>query len=72
MMNKYIIKVAKFYNLNCFFFSESAKNIVWTGYGKRIPVLLFKADVLLSKNQQAKAVGGNLIIKLKEGLPFMG
>lgn len=32
-------------------------NVVWTGYGKRIPVIIFKANNIVTKRAEAKNIG---------------
>lgn len=39
-------------------FREQAPNVVWTGYGKKTPVILFKGEAVIKKRNDYKAVGG--------------
>ena len=35
---------------------------MWTGYGKKIPVLIFKAESVVSKKPELRAVGGEICL----------
>uniref|UniRef100_X1ZPC2 Tubulin--tyrosine ligase-like protein 5 n=1 Tax=Capitella teleta TaxID=283909 RepID=X1ZPC2_CAPTE len=37
---------------------KSPSSIVWTGYGKKTPVLVFKAGNIVNKSAEIKAIGG--------------
>ncbi len=41
--------------------STDHPNVMWTGYGKKMPVLLFRADSLVTKKVDAKSIGGELL-----------
>ena len=40
--------------------SGEQPNIVWTGYGKKTPVLIFSAQNIVSRKPEIKAIGGML------------
>lgn len=41
-----------------FSFRENIVNVQWTGYAKRIPVLLFSVDAVFRKNPNFRTVAG--------------
>ena len=50
--------------------SPEHPSVVWTGYGKRTPVLIFRADALVNKTAEVRTIGGKRIITLfTPGLP---
>jgi hypothetical protein len=38
--------------------SSTSATVVWTGYQKKIPVLLFRADALVAPVEELKQLGG--------------
>ena len=43
----------------CWFLSsDEYPTIMWTGYGKKTPVLVFKSDAIVSKKSEFRAIGG--------------
>ena len=41
--------------------STEHPNVMWTGYGKKTPILLFRAESLVGKKVDAKSIGGKLL-----------
>ncbi|XP_064600356.1 tubulin polyglutamylase TTLL5-like isoform X2 [Liolophura sinensis] len=46
---------------------EQAPNVVWTGYGKKTPVILFKGEAVIKKKNDYKAVGERYHMAFKMG-----
>lgn len=40
--------------------SSTSATVIWTGYQKKIPVLLFRADALVAPVEELKQLGGVL------------
>ena len=36
--------------------------VMWTGYGKKTPVLIFSAQAIIQRVPELKAIGGELVI----------
>ena len=41
-----------------YIFRGKSLNVQWTGYTKRVPVILFNAEAILQKRSDLKTVGG--------------
>ena len=50
--------------------SEEYPTIVWTGYGRKVPVVVFKADAIVSKKPEFKAIGGEFLINTYVYVPL--
>ena len=44
------------------FFSDEYPTIMWTGYGKKTPVLVFKPDAIVSKKPDFRTIGGITVV----------
>ena len=44
------------------FFSDEYPTIMWTGYGKKTPVLVFKPDAIVSKKPDFRTIGGIAVV----------
>lgn len=49
-----------FANAGCCGFRSDSSNVVWTGFGRKTPVIVFKVEGVMQKKPDLKTIGGTV------------
>ena len=61
-----------FLSFGLVFSRDKTLNIIWTGYAKRTPIVLFNVSSVLLKRTNFKTVGGKILVLLLFCITFTG